>query len=80
MTIIKRVIEKNKKAWDLKLKLALWDDRVTVKKATRHSPFGLVYGLDARMPQNNLLKMYNFVQEYDENICDTMQHSIDNII
>lgn len=47
MKNIKRVIEKNKNCWDSHLKLALWDDRVIVKKSIGHQPFGLVYGLDA---------------------------------
>lgn len=29
MNIIKRIIENSKRAWDSKLKLALWADRVT---------------------------------------------------
>lgn len=73
-------MEKNKKAWDSKLELSLQADRVTMKKATSYSPFGLVYGLEARLPQNNVLKMYKFAQEYDEEICDDMQHRINNLV
>lgn len=42
MKIIKSMLDKNKKAWDSKLRLALWADRVTMKKATKKSPFELV--------------------------------------
>jgi transposase InsO family protein len=37
--IIKRLLEDNKKAWDSKLKFALWADRVTTKKSLGVSPF-----------------------------------------
>jgi hypothetical protein len=37
--IIKILLEYNKKAWDSKLKFALWDDRVTTKRSLGISPF-----------------------------------------
>ena len=41
---IKKTLENNKRAWDSKLKYALWADRVCTKRATGTSPFQLVYG------------------------------------
>lgn len=55
MNIIKRILDKNKKARDSKMKLAVWVDKVIVKKAIGCAPFDLVYGIQARLPQNNLL-------------------------
>lgn len=65
MKIIQRIIKKNKKAWGSKQKLALWEDTVTVKKAIGYAPFDLVCGIAAKLPQNNFMKIYNFIQEYD---------------
>ena len=45
--IIRKLLEKNEKSWDSKLKFSLWDDRVTNKKSIGTSPFNLVYGTDA---------------------------------
>lgn len=45
----------NKKAWDSKLHLAVWANRVTLKKVIGVSTFDLVYGIQARMPQNNMI-------------------------
>jgi len=45
--IIKKLLEHNTKAWDSKLKFALWADRVTDKKSIGTSPFKLVYGTEA---------------------------------
>ena len=42
--IIKKLLEDNTKNLDSKLKYALWDDRVTIKKSTGNSPFKMVYG------------------------------------
>lgn len=61
MKIIKRSLEKNKKALDSKLRLVVWADKVTVEKEISCSPFNLVYGIHARLPQNNLMEMYKFV-------------------
>ena len=48
--IIRKLLEKNQKSWDSKLKFALWADRVTNKKSIGTSPFKLVYGIDAIFP------------------------------
>jgi hypothetical protein len=37
--IIKRLLEDNKRAWNSKLKFALWADRVTTKRSIGISPF-----------------------------------------
>ena len=54
LKIIKRILGENKRAQDSKLLLALWADRVSIKKAIGCAPFDLVYGIQARLPQNNL--------------------------
>lgn len=53
MKIIKRILGNNKRSWDSKLNLALWEDRIIVKKTTSESPFELVYGSKVRMPLHN---------------------------
>jgi hypothetical protein len=42
--IIKKLLAKNKKSWDSKLKFSLWDDRISNKKSIGISPFRMVYG------------------------------------
>lgn len=53
---------------------------MTVKKATGYAPFDLVYGIHARLPQNNLCGMYNFIQQYDDDISDEMQLRMEDIM
>lgn len=48
--IIKRTIEDNQRCWHTKLRIALWVDRITPKRAIGNSPFMLVYGKEARLP------------------------------
>jgi transposase InsO family protein len=48
--IIKRLLEDNKRAWNSKLKFALWADRVTTKRSIGLSPFQLVYGAEVCLP------------------------------
>ncbi|XP_059066393.1 uncharacterized protein LOC131857708 [Cryptomeria japonica] len=80
MKIIKRILEKNKRAWDSKLRLAILVDNVTIKKAIRCAPFDFVYGIHAWLPQNNLMEMYKFVQTYNNNIDDDMQLRIEALM
>ena len=47
---IKKMLFQNKRIWDIKLKYALWADKVIVKRSIGTSPFQLVYGIDAIFP------------------------------
>ena len=49
------------KAWDSKIKFALWVDRITNKSATRKIPFELVYGLDVTLPIYIKLPVYQLL-------------------
>ena len=57
------MLDNNKRAWDSKLNLALWVDRIMVKKSTGFSLFNLVYEKEAKLSLNNLLLVYKFVTE-----------------
>ena len=48
--IIKKMLDKNKKAWDSHLKYALWEDRINTKRFINTSPFQLTYGTDVIFP------------------------------
>ncbi|XP_057827312.2 uncharacterized protein LOC131038778 [Cryptomeria japonica] len=73
MKIIKRTLEKNKRARDSKLKMALWADRITIKKAIGTSPFEIVYGSKASIPVNSMLLVYKFSYENDLKILDPLR-------
>lgn len=77
MKIIKRTLEKNKKAWDSKLKMALWADRITIKRAIGMSPFELVYGSKATILVNNILLVYKFIQENDIEMSDPLKERME---
>jgi hypothetical protein len=64
--IIKRLLEDNKKAWNSKLKFALWADRVTTKRSIGTSPFQLVYGAEAVFPSQLAIPVAKFFQDYQE--------------
>jgi hypothetical protein len=59
------LLEDNKRAWDSKLKFALWADRVTTKKSLGTSPFQLVYGAEAVFPTQLALPVAKFFQDYE---------------
>jgi transposase InsO family protein len=63
--LIKRLLEDNKRAWDSKLKFALWVDRVTTKKSLGLSPFQLVYGIEVVFPTQLALPVVNLLQDYE---------------
>ena len=64
ITIIKKTVGDNKKAWDSKIKFALWADRITKKSSSERIPFELVYGLDVTLPVHLKLPMYQRLQTF----------------
>ena len=60
---IKFFLSQNKKAWDSKLKYALWDSRITTKNAIGTSPFQHVYGTEANFPVQLGLPVMKFMQD-----------------
>jgi hypothetical protein len=63
--LIKKLLEDSKRAWDSKLKFALWDDRVTTKKSLGISPFQLVYRAEAVFPTQLAVSMEKFLQDLE---------------
>lgn len=63
--IIKKTIEDNQRTWHENLKLSLWADRVTPKRATGCSPYVLTYGKEAKLPISIELPTMIFVKELE---------------
>jgi hypothetical protein len=59
--IIKKLLTGNNKSWDSKLKYALWDDRINIKRSLGTSPFQLVYGIDDIFPTQLGLPVQKFL-------------------
>jgi hypothetical protein len=49
-------LEAKRKNWHKELPLVLWALRTNVNRATRDTPFHLVYGVDAVLPLENFLE------------------------
>ena len=56
----------NKRTRDIKLKYALWADRVTEKRSIGTSPFQLVYGIDAIFVVQLSFPIIKFLQDVEE--------------
>lgn len=74
------MLEKSKKAWDSKLRMEVWEDRITVKKSTGRSPFELVYGAQDRIPMQNLLPAYKFILQEDLDILEPMEDRMEQLV
>jgi hypothetical protein len=79
MKLIKRLLEDNKRAWDSKLKFALWADRVTTKKSLGTSPFQLVYEMEAVFRTQLTLPVAKFFQDHEGEI-DHMVRRIHHVV
>ena len=66
MNSIKNMLFQNKRTWDIKLKYAIWEDRVTVKKSIGTSRFQLVYGIYAIFPVQLIFPIIKFFQDVEE--------------
>jgi hypothetical protein len=79
MNIIKKIVGENKKAWDSKIKYALWEDRITTKTSTGKTLFELVYGLEAKFPINLQIPTLQFAQQYMTDK-EALQGRIDQLV
>ena len=61
--IIKNLLEDNKRAWHIKLKYALWDDKINTKRAIGMSPFQLVNGVEVVFPTSLGVPVIRLLQE-----------------
>jgi hypothetical protein len=72
-------LEYNKRAWDSKLKFALWADRVTTKNSLGTSPFQLVYGTEAVFPTQLALPVAKLFQDHEGDL-DHMVRRIHQVL
>ena len=79
MTIIKKIVGENKRAWDSKIRYALWADRITKKASTGKIPFELVYGLDVQSPVHLKLPVQKLLQGFSTDQ-DAVQNRINRLI
>ena len=63
ISIIKKLLEENKKNWHRKLTNALWADRISTKKSIGMSPYELVYGMEAKFPSSLGIPTIKLLQE-----------------
>ena len=63
--IIKNLLEENKKAWHLKLKYALWENRISTKRSIGTSPFQLVYGTNVVFLVSLGIQVLKYLQTQD---------------
>jgi hypothetical protein len=70
MTIIKKVLTKNKKSWHIHLKYALWANRIGTKKSIGMSHFQLVDGTDVIFPINLSLPVMKLWKDANEELND----------
>ena len=77
--IIKKLLEDNKRAWNKKMKYALWAHKISTKRAIGMSPFQLVYGVEVVFIASIGVLVIKLLQEqHDEP--NHMQRRINQII
>eukprot|EP00253_Pinus_taeda_P014471 PITA_14471 len=80
--IIKKLLEEKNKAWHLKLKYALWADRICTKRSIGTSPYELVYGAEAIFPTSLGVPVMKLIQGLEKSTkrCTKKNQSADSLI
>ena len=77
--MITKLLQDNKREQKTKLKFALWEDRISTKRALGTSPFQLVYCLDVGFPSSLGLPVMKYLQEQESEI-NAIQRRINQLI
>ena len=83
INLIKKKIVDHPRRWHDVLSEALWAHRISEHRATKVSPFELVYGQDAILPVEVNLDAYRFARQNDLDVGeyhDLMMDNIDEVI
>jgi hypothetical protein len=78
ISLIKKKISDHPKHWH-KISKALWAHRVSKHRATKVSPFELVYGQEAVLPIEISLNVVRFTKQNDLTVVDYYNSMMDNI-
>lgn len=71
INIMRKLVSNNHKYWHKKLYEALWENKVTPKKAIDISPFKIVYGVEASLPLPLELSVYKLRQIVEDLVFQT---------
>jgi hypothetical protein len=78
--ILKKTVADNQRNWHSSLHNALWDDRVTPKEAIGNSPYFLVYGQEAILPNGLYLPSLQLAQDSRGQPSSVIQQRIDTLL
>jgi hypothetical protein len=79
ISLIKKKISDHPKHWHRILSEALWAHRISKHRATKVSPFELVYGQEAVLPVEISLNVVRFAKQNDLTVGDYYNSMMDNI-
>jgi hypothetical protein len=65
--VLRKVIDDNQLDWDVRLPVVVWAFRIAYKVTTRHTPFRLMFGVEARMLSEWELPSLQTAVRYDVN-------------
>ena len=80
ITVIKKVLTENKKAWHIHLKYSLWANRISTKRSIGISPFQMVYGIDVILPINlalPVMKLWHDSNEEPNDVTRRINHLVE---
>jgi hypothetical protein len=78
--ILKKTVADNQRNWHNLLHNALWEDRVTPKEAIGNSPYFLVYGQEAILPNGLYLPSLQLAQDFGRQPSSVIQQRIDTLL
>jgi hypothetical protein len=78
--MLKKTVAENHRNWHNQLHNSLWADRVTPKEAIGNSPYFLVYGQEAILPNGIYLPSLQLAQDSNDDESSTMQQRINTLI
>ncbi|KAL3680009.1 hypothetical protein R1sor_022965 [Riccia sorocarpa] len=80
IVVLRKLVERHPMNWDASVPSVLWAMRTAYKATTNHTPFHLVYGIEALVPMEFIVPTLRISTEYQLNHEDMMNRRLKELL
>ncbi|KAL3699575.1 hypothetical protein R1sor_017597 [Riccia sorocarpa] len=80
IVVFRKLVERHPVNWDASIPSVLWAMRTTYKATTNHTPFHMVFGVEALVPMEFIVPTLKIATEYNLNLEEMLQRRLKELL